>query len=295
MQFSVERTFSGSEVRMLKKVTLIIVCVAILTASSLAQSDIRGVDFKNFSFYPFCAGEEAEKVTVRNGEFSSEKKMDDYVDRFFFRIFSVTYGDLNRDKKDEAIILSVCNTGGTGNFSEGYVYTLRAGKPVLLARIPGGDRAIGGLREAKVENGLLVVDRNHPELNQASCCAEYAAVSRYRLIGKKLNPIGRAVSRELYRPQRVYFRPGTSKTSLEIEVEEIKRLLIGARSGQTLTVSFASPNRENIYASLLEGEADLTAGEDGFVARLKQSGDFVVQIQNTYKLPSKVTLTIEIK
>jgi hypothetical protein len=295
LHFFVAPAFSGSEVRMLKKVFLFTVCMAILTVSSLAQSDIRRVDFKNFTFYPFCAGEEAEKVTVRNGEFSSEKKTDDFVDRFFFRIISVTYGDLNGDKKDEAIVLSVCNTGGTGNFSEGYVYSLKAGKPALLTRIGGGDRAIGGLRKATVGNGLLVIDQNDPDRNEASCCADYAVISRYRLHGTKLNPVGRPVSRALYRPQRVSFRPGTSKMRLDIEVEEIKRLLIGARAGQTLTISFASPNRENIYASLLEGEADVAAGENGFVARLKQSGDFLVQIQNTYKLPSKVTLTIEIK
>ena len=47
-------------------------------------SDIRQVDFKNFTYEPFCAGEKPIKVTVKDGEYSEEKKVDDYIDRFYF-------------------------------------------------------------------------------------------------------------------------------------------------------------------------------------------------------------------
>lgn len=130
------------------------------TLVATAQSEIRKVDFKNFTYPAHCASEETENLTVKDGEFSREKQEDGYVDRLYFRVFDITYGDLNADRRDEAIALTVCNTGGTGNFSEGFIYTMKGGKPSLVARIPGGDRAYGGLRQAYVENGLLVVESN---------------------------------------------------------------------------------------------------------------------------------------
>jgi hypothetical protein len=258
------------------------------------QTDIHQVNFKNFTYHPYCADEEPEKIRVKNGGFSKETKYEDFTDHFSFNIFSVTYGDLTGDQKDEAVILSVCNTGGTGNFSEGFIYTIKAGKPALLARIPGGDRAIGGLREAKVENGVLVVERNDPERNQASCCSEYAETIKYRLNGSNLNLIGKPLSRELYLSQRVTFPKGAAKTTIKVEVEEIKRFRIGARAGQTLTVSFKSPNAENISLSVVEGDAETSESENPLIAKLNKTGDYIIQVQNTYKLSSEVTLTIEI-
>lgn len=117
---------------------------------------IRKIDFKNFTYEPFCAGDETTKVTVKNGEYSKETKEEDYTDRFYFNVFDVSYGDVDADNKEEAIILTNCNTGGTGQFTEGLVYTLKAGKAALLTRFEGGDRAYGGLRSAKVENLSLI-------------------------------------------------------------------------------------------------------------------------------------------
>ncbi len=279
----------------MNKLFYIGIAFLLMSMSVFAQSDIRKVNFKNFTYHPYCVGEETVKITVRNGEFSKETKIDDFTEHFYFNILSIKYGDLNGDKKDEAIILSVCNTGGTGNFTEGFIYTMKAGKPSLVARIEGGDRAFGGLREATVENGLLVIDQNDGDRNQANCCSEYAVISKYRLNGSKLNPVGKPVSRELYPSQRVSFDKGTSKTTLTVTVDEIKRFKIGARAGQTLTVSFKSPNAENISLSLVGGEADVAESENPLIAKLSQTGDFIFQVQNSYKLASEVTLTIEIR
>ena len=60
---------------MLQKLTFVIFAILTLTIFSFAQSDIRKVDFNNFTFEPSCAGEETKKVTVKNGEFSEEKKV----------------------------------------------------------------------------------------------------------------------------------------------------------------------------------------------------------------------------
>ena len=132
---------------------LILLSFLLFAASAFGQTDIHSVDFKNFTYPALCIGEKASRITVKNGEFSEEKQEDGYVDRFYFNVMDVAYGDLNADRRDEAIILAVCNTGGTGNFSEGFIYSMKAGKAALVARIPGGDRAYGGLRSARVESG----------------------------------------------------------------------------------------------------------------------------------------------
>src|SRR5687767_1632081 len=103
----------------------ILILILCFVACAQAQANIRDVDFKNFTYTPFCAGDPDEKpkpVTVKNGEYSSEKQEEGYVDRFYFNVFDVTYGDLNADRVDEAVVLTVCNTGGTGQFSEGFVF-----------------------------------------------------------------------------------------------------------------------------------------------------------------------------
>jgi hypothetical protein len=63
-----------------------------------AQTGIRNVDFKNFTYEPTCAPEESKKVMVKNGSFYKEQQIEGIVDRFSFDIFGVAFGDLDGDK-----------------------------------------------------------------------------------------------------------------------------------------------------------------------------------------------------
>lgn len=260
-------------------------------ASPDLDKSIRKVDFKNFTYEPFCAGDEPEKVTVKNGEYSKETQQEDYTERFYFNVFDVSYGDVDADNKEEAIVMTNCNTGGTGQFTEGFVFTLKDGKPVVMDRIEGGDRAYGGLRGAKMENGLLVVERNGEGEEGGACCPEFVVTTKYKWNGKKLEQSGKESKRPLYPEERVRFAKGASKTTIKVRVDEIKRYIIGAGAGQTLSVSV---NTNMISLSLDKGEADVTEGKNGFTALLKASGDYVIQLQNINDKPTDATLTIEI-
>ena len=80
--------------------TLISVLVlTVVTGVVCAQTGIRSVDFKNFTYTPSCTGEKPEKLTVKDGELSREKQEKDYVDRFYFKIFQVVYGDVPNPTK----------------------------------------------------------------------------------------------------------------------------------------------------------------------------------------------------
>ena len=68
--------------------------VLLLTVSINAQSDIRKIDFNNFTYEMYdLSGENKIKVAVKNGEFIR----DDPEDRFYFNVMGVTYGDLDGD------------------------------------------------------------------------------------------------------------------------------------------------------------------------------------------------------
>ena len=164
--------------------------------ASASSNDIHAIDFKNFHYRPSCLRladspseieqsqlqGEGESVIVTNGILKNENP-EDPMD---YRILEVNYGDLNNNQV--AIVTTVCNTGGSGNFSEGYVYGMANGQPKLFAVIPGGDRANGGIRSATVEHGLLKVGRYGTD--GGACCPEWVAVRNYKFLSGKLVQVG---------------------------------------------------------------------------------------------------------
>lgn len=256
-----------------------------------AQSEIRQIDFKNFTYEPYCAGEDSAKITVKKGEYALDKG----DDKLFFAVTDVAYGDLTGDGSEEAVILTVCNTGGTGQFSEGFIYAMKDGKIELLTRIEGGDRAYGGLRSAKIENGLLVVGRNDVGEQGGACCPEFVVMAKYKLEGKTLKQSGSDERRELYPAERVKFEKGTTSTTVNIKLtndEDIKRLSIGAQDGQFLNVWSDS---KDVSISLFKGEAEVKKEGDFLEATLKESGDFVIQVQKIGEKNVSTAIGIEIR
>lgn len=276
----------------MKHVFSVVVALLFVVAPTFAQNNIRKFDFQNFTYEPSCAGEDVTKVTVSSGEFSEEKKVDEYTERFFFKVFNIIYGDLNGDKAEEAVILSVCNTGGTGNFTEGFVYSMKRGKPTLVARIPGGDRADGGLRKAWIESGLLVLESNDSEQARGACCPGGTITQKVRLSAGKLLNVGRPIVRDLFPPQRVTFAKGASGATIKLTIPatEGKRLIVGARGGQTLSVSIDTDKA----AVDLDEDADITNNPGGFDAVLPKSGDYTIRVISYEDSPLVVTVNIKI-
>ena len=257
------------------------------------NQDIRKVDFRNFTYEPGCAYDDNKKVTVKNGEFSYEKPADGYTDRFYFKVFEISYGDLNNDNSEEAVVLTVCNTGGTGNFSEGFIYTLKDGKPALFANVPGGDRADGGLRTAKVDNGQLVVESNDPGETGGACCPEFILTTRYDVTSGKLKQIGKVDRRGVFPTERVKFDKGTTGTIIKVNIpaNEGKRYIVGVRAAQVLDVSV---NTDKASVRLLE-DAETTENTNGFSATLTKNGDFTIEVSNFDDKPIEVALNIRIR
>ena len=257
------------------------------------DQEIRKVDFKNFTYEPSCAYDENKKITVKNGEYSYEKPADGYTDRFFFKVFEISYGDLNGDNSEEAVVLTVCNTGGTGNFTEGFIYTLKDGKPALFAKIPGGDRADGGLRTARVDNGQLVVESNDASETGGACCPEFILTTRYDASTGKLKQVGKIDRRGIFPTDRVKFDKGSTGTTIKIKIpaNEGHRYIVGARAGQTLDVSV---NTDKASVRLLE-DAQTTDITNGFSSTLPKDGDYTIEVSNYDDKPLDVVLNIKIR
>jgi hypothetical protein len=188
-------------------------CV-LFSTSGLSQNpaadDIHRVDFRNFRYYPRYLNKVAVKTT--NGSYT--KQEDGYT--VTFEIKGVTYGDLNGDGMDEAVVLTVLNGGGSGWFSEGFIYTMRNGKPAMLSRIAGGDRAAGGIRGARIENGLLKVERLESKTGVA-VGADFTETTTHRLSESRLLQVGRPRRRSLRgedRAKPIQFKSGQNSAVL---------------------------------------------------------------------------------
>ncbi len=164
-----------------------------LVETPAASGDIHAVDFRNFTYPAQCAQgtELAAGVPVRDGEYARAQG----EEPFYFSVFAVSFGDLTGDGRDEAAVAASCNTGGTGQFSEGMVFTLRDGHAELIARVEGGDRAYGGIAGLSIERDRLVVERYATDDDGPACCPRYVDTTRLRWDGAQLRPEGGAVRR----------------------------------------------------------------------------------------------------
>jgi hypothetical protein len=280
----------------MKKVILTSLFLLTFNLLTFAQSNIniRQVDFNNFTYKPYCGGEEPRNITVKNGEFLDEKQTEGYAERLYFKAFSVSYGDLNGDAKDEAFIMTLCNMGSESYLSEGFVYTLKDGKPALVTRIQGGDRAQGGLRSAKVEKGMFIVERYAVDETGSACCPEFVVTTNYKWNGREFVDVGIPARRELYPATPVSFENGKNSAIVNVNIPsgKFKRYFISGRVGQTLTVSTGA---KNIAVRLVRGEADVNETERGFLAVLNDNTDFIIQIEDISGTNAEAVVKIEVK
>lgn len=184
----------------------VILCVFVI--SSPAQKSIRQVDFQNFTYRVLCGVEDAKDATrikTIGGTIKNAKLVDgiyQWIDEklpMYFDIHKPIYGDLTGDGKEEAVIKAECNNGGTGQPTEGFIYTLKAGKPFLLARLESGDRGHYGIVEIKIRNKNLIVTRNDPR-GGSDCCATHTLTSTLRWNGRKFAAVGKPVRRKIIFP-----------------------------------------------------------------------------------------------
>ncbi|MBX7054363.1 MAG: hypothetical protein K1X36_05350 [Pyrinomonadaceae bacterium] len=136
------------------------------------DSPLGNFDFKNFS-YPLPRGWEnpdGSDITLVNGrrqpkvvdvgsEPSDEERMVAKAERRIGMSYVTTkYLDINNDGQDEALVVLKIETAGSAIPQVVYVYAWKDNKPDLIWTFRTGDRADGGLKDLRAENGLLVIE-----------------------------------------------------------------------------------------------------------------------------------------
>lgn len=270
--------------------------LALLLAAAPA-ADIHRTDFRSFTYLPSCADFESSEarvpVTVAGGRFEGKAGTD--LEGTYFEVQQVLYGDLNGDGRDEAVVRTLCNTGGTGQFDEGFVYGMKDGKPALLGRIPGGDRASGGVRCVRFEDGALKVERAGND-SGAARGIDFVDTETWKLQSGHLAESGQAVHRRLTpdKPARpIRFAKGKSSGTVTGKTSGIDEYSLGAGEGQTMTLRLTSPDGNAAFEVMLD-DYTLTCRTTEWTGELPASGQYRVYVLAT-KGTASYTLKVEIR
>jgi hypothetical protein len=137
------------------------------------NSPIGSFDFKNFTYelprgwqnpdgttdFTLTGG----KIAPVEGTFSDDMSDDEKADlrqrrRIGMSYVTTKYLDTTGDGEDEAVVILKVETGGSAIPQIVYVFTWKDNKPELIWPFRTGDRADGGLKDIRVEHGLVVVE-----------------------------------------------------------------------------------------------------------------------------------------
>lgn len=136
------------------------------------SSPLGNFDFKNFT-YPLPRGwqnPDGSDLTLTAGklvpvskfideEMADEEKMEARATRRIGMSYvTAKYMDVTGDGQDEAIVILKVETTGNAIPQLVYVYEWKDGQPTLIWNFRTGDRADGGLKDMRVENGELIVE-----------------------------------------------------------------------------------------------------------------------------------------
>jgi hypothetical protein len=135
-------------------------------------SPLGTFDFKNFT-YPLPRGwqhQDGDQIILADGklepkfsdiqeDMSPEEKAAARAERRIGMTYVTTkYFDANSDGADDAAVVLKVETGGNAIPLLVYIFEWKEGQPALLWNFRTGDRADGGLKDIRSENGFLVVE-----------------------------------------------------------------------------------------------------------------------------------------
>jgi len=122
-------------------------------------------------------------------------------------IRSVTFGDIDGDGQEEALVTTATSLGGAGVLLEGFIYGLKDGEVVLRSEVESGDRGDGGIESMTARDGDAIVRRyrlENPSLPGSrygsTCCPNWIEVERWHWDGSKLVKVSARFIRRAPRP-----------------------------------------------------------------------------------------------
>lgn len=98
-------------------------------------------------------------------------------------------GDVTGDGVPDAVLRFSGSGGGSGRYT---MIQVRDGADRIIGRIPGGDRADGGVRNVRIEGGAVHLDRASAGPLGGACCPAYFTHEVWRWDGKQFAAGGRS-------------------------------------------------------------------------------------------------------
>ena len=165
--------------------------------SKTTSAPIGSFDFKNYK-YPLPRGwqdSDGKEVELVDGKRPME--MTEEVERIGLSYVTTKFFDVTADGQDEAFVILKIETGGAAIPQLVYVFTWKTDAPEMIWYFRTGDRADGGLKDIRAENGEAVIELFGQdryivgELDTAKvtgdeeqlCCPTYFTRSRYKWNG----------------------------------------------------------------------------------------------------------------
>ena len=194
------------------------------------NADIGKFNFKNYT-YPMPRGwqhPDGKEITLENGKVKpvevvideempdEEKAARRAARRIGLSYVTTRYFDVNGDGNDEAIVILKVETGGSAIPQLVYIFEWKDSAPELIWYFRTGDRADGGLKDLRMENGLFTVelfgqDRfllGETETNKITgdeeqiCCPTFFTRTQYKWNGRSLQMQGKRLSYEIANPSK---------------------------------------------------------------------------------------------
>jgi hypothetical protein len=154
-------------------------------------------DFKNYK-YPLPRGwqdSDGKEVELVGGKRPME--MTEEVERIGLSYVTTKFFDVTGDGQDDAFVILKIETGGAAIPQLVYVFQWKTDAPEMIWYFRTGDRADGGLKDIRAENGEVVIELFGQdryivgELDTAKvtgdeeqlCCPTYFTKSRYKWNG----------------------------------------------------------------------------------------------------------------
>jgi hypothetical protein len=168
--------------------------LAFPSTASKTFSPIGNVDFRSRD-YPLPHGwqdADGDEATLVNGERKLSKE------RIGLEYVATRYFDVAGTKDDEAIVVLRINTAGNAIPQIVYIFTMEGDSTELIWFFRTGDRADGGLKDVRAENGELIVELYGQDRyifgdvetqkiegdEEQLCCPKFFTRNRYKWNGR---------------------------------------------------------------------------------------------------------------
>ncbi len=168
-----------------------ITAVFVFAALLPGQSDIRKVDFKNFTFPRSGRLLGHDRLMWLTTSAIGKVRLRDGSDGKGFTLQSVLYSDVTEDGREDAIVVLHDDTGGTQQTDYIYVARATAQGPTVLAYCYTGDRSYSGLSRVYGSHGMLVVELFDPDKQEGDCCSTGIVRTRYKWRNHRFEAVGR--------------------------------------------------------------------------------------------------------